>query len=88
MVSEKYFVALVGPDDIRRSDELPWEEVSKQTYVRHERNAGFRNTMGQRDEPATSAFSSSRYPYHGKIQYGSAPVRTESQATTGELDLF
>lgn len=34
-----------------------WEEVSKEEYVRAERGAGFRNTLGKPDEPATAAFS-------------------------------
>jgi len=33
-----------------------WIEVTKAQYVAAERAAGFFNTMGQPDEPATSAF--------------------------------
>lgn len=47
-----------------------WEAVTKEEYVRHERAAGFHNTMGQPDEPATGAFSSTDYGYEGKIEYG------------------
>lgn len=47
-----------------------WREVDKATYVRHERYAGFRNTMGQPDEPATSGFSSSNYEVEGRLIYG------------------
>lgn len=32
-------------------------EVDKATYVYYERQAGFRNTLGQPNEPATSSFS-------------------------------
>ena len=35
-----------------------WEEVDKAKFVAVERRAGFRNTMGQPDEPATGGFSS------------------------------
>lgn len=37
-----------------------WREVSKEEWVRAERAAGFRNTMGEPDEPATSSFSARR----------------------------
>lgn len=47
-----------------------WVEVDKETYVRHERYAGFRNTMGQPDEPATGSFSSSSYDVEGRLIYG------------------
>lgn len=44
-------------------------QVDKAEYVAAERLAGFRNTMGQPDEPATSAFSagvlSGRVELHG-----------------------
>lgn len=46
-----------------------WEETTKEIYVKHERAAGFRNTMGQPKEPATAGFSSSIYPVEGKTQY-------------------
>jgi len=34
-----------------------WKEVTKAQYVAAERRAGFVNTQGQPDEPATSSFS-------------------------------
>ena len=34
-----------------------WQEVTKEQWVRAERIAGFRNTMGQPDEPATRGFT-------------------------------
>lgn len=37
-------------------DSLDPVQVSKQDYVVAERTCGFRNTMGQPDEPATSGF--------------------------------
>ena len=37
--------------------DLEWSEVSKEEYVRIERAAGFHNTMGEPDEPATASFS-------------------------------
>lgn len=33
-----------------------WEPVTKDEYVRVERQAGFHNTMGQPNEPGTAAF--------------------------------
>lgn len=47
-----------------------WVEVDKATYVRHERAAGFHNTLGQPDEPATSGFSASNYDTEGRLEYG------------------
>ena len=37
-----------------------WREVTKEEYVRAERQAGFHNSMGYPDEPATAAFGDSR----------------------------
>lgn len=34
-----------------------WRSATKAEYVAAERSAGFRNTLGQPDEPATSAFA-------------------------------
>jgi hypothetical protein len=50
-----------------------WVEVSKEEFVRHERSAGFVNTMGEPDEPATGGFSSTRYDYEGTVTYGRDP---------------
>lgn len=58
----RYYIRTVGNDR--------WVETDKKTYVGHERSAGFRNTMGQPDEPGTSAFSSSRYHTEGLLIYG------------------
>lgn len=33
-----------------------WREVTKEEFVNAERRAGFRNTLGQPDEPATTSF--------------------------------
>lgn len=53
----------------------PWIEVEKASWVEHERAAGFRNTLGRPNEPATGSFSCSSYPYKGQITYdGSEPV--------------
>lgn len=43
-----------------RFDGGPWSEVDKETFVRHERFHGFRNTMGQPNEPATSSFTANK----------------------------
>lgn len=42
---------------LRADHQTRWDEVSKADYVAAERNAGFHNTLGQPEEPATSAFS-------------------------------
>lgn len=44
-----------------------WEEVTKEDWVAAERAEGFRNTMGQPKEPATSSFSGK--VYEGKRSY-------------------
>jgi hypothetical protein len=41
-----------------RENKAEWEEVDKARFVAAERRAGFRNKMGQPDEPATGGFSS------------------------------
>lgn len=47
-MSERYFVT---------TDERGEREVDKAEFVAVERRAGFRNTMGQPDEPGTAGFS-------------------------------
>lgn len=51
---------VVSPDKIYflRYDNGPWENVSKQDWVRAERAAGFVNTLGRPDEPGTASFGS------------------------------
>lgn len=44
-------------------------EVTKAEFVSAERNAGFRNTMGQPDEPATAGFGNSRIGTRGRVEY-------------------
>ena len=39
----------------------PWRAVSKQEWVRTERNAGFVNTLGQPNEPGTGGFDGNGY---------------------------
>lgn len=41
---------------VQTGDSSPWIEVTKADYVDAERGAGFHNTMGQPDEPATGGF--------------------------------
>lgn len=60
MASDRYFVQM--------GESSPWQEVSKENYVNAERMAGFRNTLGRPDEPATSSFSSG--PIAGSLCYG------------------
>lgn len=51
------------------SYEDEWVEVTKEEYVMAERAAGFFNTMGRPDEPATAGFSSSNYHKVGRLRY-------------------
>lgn len=44
-------------------------EVTKEKYVSAEREAGFRNTMNQPDEPATNSFSDSVTGLYGRYEY-------------------
>lgn len=56
---DRYFVTVEGAAET---------EVPKRVYVQVERGCGFRNTLDQPDEPATSSFSSG--PIRGRIAYG------------------
>lgn len=58
-MKERYFITIFGESEM---------EVTKEEYVQHERAAGFHNTLGQPDEPATSAFNNG-YD-RGRIKYG------------------
>lgn len=51
-----------GVDEFQISDDggETWRTASKAEYVNHERRAGFRNTLGQPDEPGTAGFYSGR----------------------------
>lgn len=53
MIPKRYFVALDSGQDW---SEVVWTEVTKKTFVLAERNAGFRNPLGDPDEPATAGF--------------------------------
>lgn len=44
-----------------------WQEVTKEVFVRAERAAGFRNTMGKPNEPATGGFSGGST--QGRVRY-------------------
>lgn len=44
-------------------------EVTKEEYVAAERRNGFRNTLNQPDEPATSSFSNSETGDRGRQTY-------------------
>jgi hypothetical protein len=57
---DRYFVQM--------GDESPWIEVTKASYVDAERMAGFRNTMGRPDEPATAGFGANGV--NGRLCYG------------------
>lgn len=57
----KFFLyAVLGGEKIER-------EVSKEEYVSAERSAGFRNTLGQPNEPATASWSKGNTG--GRIEY-------------------
>ncbi|AXG66273.1 hypothetical protein SEA_ANNADREAMY_188 [Streptomyces phage Annadreamy] len=58
----KYYLNETDDDD-------NWVEVTKEEFVRAERAAGFHNTMGRPDEPATGGFSSSSYRKRGRVRY-------------------
>lgn len=58
MMAVRYFLTR---DD---SDE---KEVTKEEFVHAERAAGFKNTMGFPDEPATASFGASNVS--GRVQY-------------------
>lgn len=61
-------------------------EATKEEYVRYERAAGFRNTLGQPDEPATAGFSGGGL--RGRLEYRTCRARqTEQDVLEGrELD--
>jgi len=57
-MSDKYFLEYAGEDE---------REVTKEEFVRAERAAGFRNKLGQPDEPATAGFGADGV--HGHVMY-------------------
>jgi hypothetical protein len=57
----RYFLSISGVEDSEK-------EVTKEQFVRAERAAGFRNTMGRPDEPATGSFSNGAVS--GRVEYG------------------
>lgn len=66
---DRYFITVEG---------APEREVTKAVYVDIERGCGFRNTLGQPDEPATSSFGSGGI--RGRIAYGRGMGLTEGGA--------
>lgn len=57
-MSDLYFLRYNGEEE---------HEVTKEEFVRAERAAGFHNTLGQPDEPATAGFGSGGV--HGHVLY-------------------
>jgi hypothetical protein len=53
---------------IKVGENSQWQEVTKEDYVSAERGAGFHNTMGRPDEPATAGFGNGHI--HGSLSYG------------------
>jgi hypothetical protein len=51
----------------RAGKDEAWEEVTKTEFVAAERAAGFHNTMGRPDEPATGGFSG--HGVSGRVRY-------------------
>ncbi len=51
------------------TDDRGEREVGKAEFVNVERRAGFRNTLGQPDEPGTGGFSSTNHRLSGRIEY-------------------
>lgn len=56
----RYFLTVAGG---------PEREVSMAEFVAAERRAGFRNTMGRPDLPATGGFGNSREGLRGRVEY-------------------
>lgn len=62
-----------------RALSLPWAEVSMEDFVRAERAAGFHNTLGRPDLPATGGFGNGSmqgcvvYDVNTADQYGWDP---------------
>jgi hypothetical protein len=54
------------------TDDRGEREVDKAEFVNVERRAGFRNTMGQPDEPGTGGFgvSGPGWELRGRIEFG------------------
>jgi hypothetical protein len=76
-MSERYFLK----PDIGR---FPWGEVSKAEWVHAERAAGFHNTMGRPEEPATGGFSGNGM--RGTVTYGGSEPRSDgSEPEPSEL---
>ena len=53
---------------LRHASEDSWTEVTVEEFVRAERMAGFHNTLGRPDLPATSSFGAG--PVQGRTVYG------------------
>ncbi len=49
--------------------EGPWRVVSKEEWVCYERRAGFYNTSGEPNEPATAAFTGGNEQIHGRYTF-------------------
>jgi len=58
--------------------DFPWAEVSEEEWVQAERSAGFHNTLGRPDRPATAGFSGSGI--RGRVTYdGGKPLSYSSE---------
>lgn len=75
--TERYYLTL---------GDSPEQEVTKAEFVRAERAAGFRNTLGQPDEPATAAFSGpvAGRPTSGRTRYVTGEVTLADLPAEGE----
>jgi hypothetical protein len=71
---DRYFVQYSGND--------PWQEVTKDGYVDAERGAGFYNTLGRPDQPATASFGNGRIS--GRLCYGGRHLPEEFIPLEGE----
>lgn len=60
---------------LRWDDEEDWREVTVDEFVRGERRAGFRNTMGRPDLTATGGFHGNGVS--GRIRYGMADEKED-----------
>lgn len=74
----RYFITIDGEE----------HEVDKEVWVREERAAGFHNTMGQPNEPATASWSSSKPDDEGGWVTFSGRTESTFEDHIAELESF
>ncbi len=63
---------------LKGATDSDWREVSREEFVRAERDHGFVNTMGHPDRPATSSFRAGDGCRGTQLEPGPASVPEES----------